>query len=63
MKPAARKRGSTVVTPDAKGAKASVDLQHVRSNETYIGYNQASNFVSPGGVGADIEQIYKPGRF
>lgn len=39
-----------VVVPDAQGAQAAPDLRNVRSGETYIGYNQVSNFVSPGGI-------------
>ena len=52
---------SAAVTPDAKGAEASPDLRHVRSGETYIGYQQASNFASPGGLAADTPRDYSAG--
>ncbi|UKJ76186.1 cytochrome c biogenesis protein DipZ [Azospirillum brasilense] len=47
-----------VVTPDAKGAQAAPDLAHIRSSETYIGYQQASNFASPEGMGGDRARTY-----
>lgn len=36
----------TTVNPDAKGAEASPDLQHIRSPETYLGYERTSGFAS-----------------
>ncbi|SPK76090.1 Cytochrome c biogenesis protein, transmembrane region (plasmid) [Cupriavidus taiwanensis] len=50
-----------VVVPDAQGAQASPDLRHMRSGETYIGYGQASNFVSPGGIRQDASHAYTVG--
>ena len=47
-----------VVVPDAKGAQAAPDLRNVRSGETYVGYNQASNFASPGGIRPDAPRNY-----
>ncbi|RUM26836.1 cytochrome c biogenesis protein DipZ [Rhizobium vallis] len=49
--------GATV-TPDAKGVEAGPDLSNIRSGETYLGYEQATNFVSPEGLQADITQNY-----
>ncbi|TXI07062.1 MAG: redoxin domain-containing protein, partial [Rhizobium sp.] len=46
------------VAPDAKGAEASPDLGHIRSGETYVGYNQATGFVSPEGLKADTAADY-----
>ncbi len=46
------------VVPDAKGAEASPDLGHIRSGETYVGYNQATGFVSPEGLKADTAADY-----
>ncbi|ENN85110.1 redoxin domain protein [Rhizobium freirei PRF 81] len=49
---------SGAVVPDAKGAEASPDLGHIRSGETYVGYKQATGFVSPEGVKADTAADY-----
>ncbi|MBX4902115.1 cytochrome c biogenesis protein DipZ [Rhizobium bangladeshense] len=46
------------VAPDAKGVEAAPDLANVRSGETYLGYGQAANFVSPEGLQADRPQNY-----
>ncbi len=46
------------VVPDAKGAEASPDLGHIRSGETYVGYKQATGFVSPERVKADAAADY-----
>ncbi|QSY92805.1 cytochrome c biogenesis protein DipZ [Rhizobium bangladeshense] len=46
------------VAPDAKGVEAAPDLANVRSGETYLGYGQAANFVSPEGLQADRSQNY-----
>lgn len=47
-----------VVVPDAQGAQAAPDLRNVRSGKTYIGYNQVSNFVSPGGIRQGTSRAY-----
>ncbi|WP_064682351.1 cytochrome c biogenesis protein DipZ [Rhizobium bangladeshense] len=55
---------SAPVAPDAKGVEAGPDLGNVRSGETYLGYEQATNFSSPEGLQADAPQNYsisKPG--
>ena len=46
------------VVPDAKGAEASPDLGDIRSGETYVGYKQATGFVSPEGLTADAPADY-----
>ncbi|WP_454851052.1 cytochrome c biogenesis protein DipZ [Rhizobium binxianense] len=46
------------VVPDATGAEASADLRNIRSGETYLGYRQASNFVSPEKLKADAAREY-----
>ena len=38
-----------LVQVEAQGAQAAADSANVRSPETYIGYDRAENFVSPGG--------------
>ncbi|CAG9181362.1 redoxin domain-containing protein [Cupriavidus pampae] len=37
-----------MVTPDAKGAQAAPDLRNLASGETYLGYQQATNFDASG---------------
>jgi cytochrome c biogenesis protein CcdA/thiol-disulfide isomerase/thioredoxin len=43
---------------EAKGPEAAADERDLRSEETYIGYAQATNFASPGGVQEDAPGIY-----
>ncbi|AGW93084.1 MULTISPECIES: cytochrome c biogenesis protein DipZ [Cupriavidus] len=51
-----------VVVPEAGGALAAPDLSNLRSNETYLGYTQASNFASPGGIRQDAPSQYTVAR-
>jgi cytochrome c biogenesis protein CcdA/thiol-disulfide isomerase/thioredoxin len=57
-----RKPGSGTATPDAKGAQAAPDLGNIRSGETYIGYRQATNFISPEGMKRNAARNYTPGE-
>jgi cytochrome c biogenesis protein CcdA/thiol-disulfide isomerase/thioredoxin len=41
---------ATVVAVQATGAEAAADASDAKSPETYIGFNRAENFVSPGGA-------------
>jgi len=41
-----------------EGIQASADEKHVGSPETYIGYERAQHFVSPGGFGRGAEKTY-----
>ncbi len=45
------------VTPHAQGAEVSPDLKDMRSGETYIGYQQATNFISQDAV-RDVAHNY-----
>ncbi len=47
-----------VVSVAASGVEAAPNSGDVRSPETYIGYNRADNFVSPGGLVADESHDY-----
>ncbi len=47
-----------IVTVSATGAQAAPDTADVKSPETYIGYNRADNFVSPGGLVEDESHDY-----
>jgi len=50
-----------LVTVKASGAQAAPDLGNVRSPETYLGYERAENFVSPGGIVKDAGHVYLAG--
>jgi thiol-disulfide isomerase/thioredoxin len=43
-----------------EGAQAAPDWGDLRSPETYIGYDQARMFASPGGVKKDVSNSYAP---
>jgi cytochrome c biogenesis protein CcdA/thiol-disulfide isomerase/thioredoxin len=54
--------GKTVSTEiaaiSASGAEAAADMANVGSPETYIGYDRAENFMSPGGAIGDVHHVY-----
>jgi cytochrome c biogenesis protein CcdA/thiol-disulfide isomerase/thioredoxin len=50
----------SVVSVDASGAEAAPSEEDDKSPETYIGYNRADNFVSPGGIVEDEKHVYDP---
>jgi cytochrome c biogenesis protein CcdA/thiol-disulfide isomerase/thioredoxin len=56
-----RKAGNDTIVPDAKGAEAAPDLAHMQSEETYIGYKRATNFVSPESLRNDRPREYTAG--
>jgi cytochrome c biogenesis protein CcdA/thiol-disulfide isomerase/thioredoxin len=43
----------------ASGAEAASDSSVVQSPETYLGYERAKNFASPGGLNQDDAQLYQ----
>ncbi len=47
-----------LVSVAASGAQAPPDESDVKSPETYVGYNRADNFVSPGGIIEDENHDY-----
>ena len=47
-----------IVDVKAKGAEAAPDMDDVQSPETYIGYERAQNFASPGGLKHDNSHLY-----
>ncbi|HVJ53534.1 MAG TPA: cytochrome c biogenesis protein DipZ [Aliidongia sp.] len=55
---AGNKVSSDLVSVKASGAEAAPDLHDVDSPETYIGYDRAENFISPGGAVADAAHDY-----
>ncbi len=52
------KAENTTIKPDLSGAQVAPDLGNMRSPETYIGYQRASNFTSPERVNSDAPQNY-----
>jgi cytochrome c biogenesis protein CcdA/thiol-disulfide isomerase/thioredoxin len=52
---------SGLVSVNAQGAQATSDIVNVQSPETYIGYERAGNFASPGGAVKNSPHIYTAG--
>lgn len=50
-----------LVAVRATGAEAASTFADVLSPETYLGYERAENFVSPGGIVRDAAHVYAPG--
>jgi cytochrome c biogenesis protein CcdA/thiol-disulfide isomerase/thioredoxin len=47
-----------LVAVKASGAEAAAAMSDVKSPETYIGYERAENFISPGGPVEDAAHVY-----
>lgn len=60
-----REAGKTVSSQQVDvrgiGAEAAPDMANVKSPETYLGYDRAENFMSPGGVARDESHDYAAG--
>jgi thiol-disulfide isomerase/thioredoxin len=50
--------GDDLVSVDAEGLEVQADWANLESSETYLGYEQAQNFASPGGAGFDEPRTY-----
>lgn len=50
-----------LVQVNASGAESASAASDVRSPETYVGYDRAENFVSPGGARQGVAYAYQPG--
>ena len=48
-----------LVSIDPQGIEAQADWDNLRSPETYVGYNRAEDFASPGGVAPDERRVYE----
>jgi cytochrome c biogenesis protein CcdA/thiol-disulfide isomerase/thioredoxin len=48
-----------IVALSGNGPEAAPDDEDLRSPETYIGYTEARNFASPGGVHEDVSSLYQ----
>jgi hypothetical protein len=49
---------SGIVSVQAHGTEVAPDMDEVQSPETYVGYQQAQHFASPGGLKKDTVQLY-----
>jgi cytochrome c biogenesis protein CcdA/thiol-disulfide isomerase/thioredoxin len=47
-----------IVNVKAQGAEVAPDMNDVQSPETYVGYERAQHFASPGGLKHDVPQLY-----
>ncbi|MGN8078858.1 cytochrome c biogenesis protein DipZ [Variovorax sp. 22077] len=47
-----------MVSPEGKGTQAAAAAEPALSGETYLGYEQARNFASPGGISNDRARVY-----
>lgn len=47
-----------IVAVKASGAEAEADMADIGSPETYVGYERAENFISPGGAVKDARHVY-----
>jgi cytochrome c biogenesis protein CcdA/thiol-disulfide isomerase/thioredoxin len=52
-------KSADIVNVSATGAEAAADMNRVKSPETYLGYERAENFVSPGGAVRDMRHTYQ----
>ena len=52
---------TALVAVNASGVAAAADMNNVGSPETYIGYDRAENFVSPGDAVRDAPHVYSAG--
>ena len=56
--------GSELSPVDARGTEVSADWSTLKSGETYVGYEKAENFASPGGAARDRPHAYaEPGKW
>jgi hypothetical protein len=50
--------GHDLVSVDARGIEAAADWGALKSPETYLGYERAESFASPGGAASDTRRVY-----
>jgi cytochrome c biogenesis protein CcdA/thiol-disulfide isomerase/thioredoxin len=55
------KVSTDLVSVKAHGAEAAPDMSNAQSHETYIGYDRAENFISPGDAVEDTRHVYTVG--
>ena len=47
-----------LVSVDGRGIEAAADVSNLRTSETYLGYERAENFASPGNVSSNRSRVY-----
>jgi thiol-disulfide isomerase/thioredoxin len=50
--------GTVTGAVEGRGVEAAADWEHLRSPETYLGYERTENFVSLGDAGPDARHVY-----
>jgi cytochrome c biogenesis protein CcdA/thiol-disulfide isomerase/thioredoxin len=50
---------ASLVTPEGQGTQAAPAASPALSGETYLGYERANNFASPGGIASDRARMYQ----
>lgn len=54
---------SGIASVHGQGVQAAANMNEIESPETYIGYQRAAHFASPGGIKRDAEHLYAdPGK-
>src|SRR5689334_5768713 len=48
-----------LATADGRGVEAAADWDHLRTPETYLGYERGENFASPNGATFDHARVYE----
>jgi thiol-disulfide isomerase/thioredoxin len=56
---AGRRLGSERANVEVHGVEVGADWDNLRSPETYVGYQKAEHFASPGGAARDTPQAYR----
>jgi thiol-disulfide isomerase/thioredoxin len=50
--------GDDLVSVQPRGTEVAADWDDVRSEESYVGYDKAAGFASPGGLARDARRVY-----
>jgi cytochrome c biogenesis protein CcdA/thiol-disulfide isomerase/thioredoxin len=57
--PVAADASRALVAPEGQGTQAAADALPALSGETYLGYERANSFASPGGIASDRSRVYQ----
>ncbi|HEY2375418.1 MAG TPA: redoxin domain-containing protein [Gemmatimonadaceae bacterium] len=49
-----------IAAVEPRGGEVAADWNNLGSQETYVGYERAENFASPGGASIDAPHVYRP---
>jgi cytochrome c biogenesis protein CcdA/thiol-disulfide isomerase/thioredoxin len=58
-RPVAADASRALVVPEGQGTQAAADALPALSGETYLGYERANSFASPGGIASDRSRVYQ----